>query len=91
MKYLKTFEAYNPFTDEQGEFDFTSDKNKSIEEIYKEYKKSGLYTFSLNDDRSFDLINLLKEKGEEYGETSQLGTDVTIYDPTTKTGKYLSR
>jgi hypothetical protein len=91
MKYLKTFEAYNPFTDEQGEFDFTSDKDKSIEDIYDDYKKDGIYTFSLNDDRSYELMKFLDDKGEEYGETSQLGTDITIYDPESPTGKRFNR
>jgi hypothetical protein len=91
MKYLKTFEAYNPYTEEQGEFDFTSDKDKSIDDIYKEYKENGIYVFKFNDDRSFQLIDLLKERGEEYGETSQLGTDVTIYDPESPTGKRFNR
>jgi hypothetical protein len=91
MKDLKTFEAYNPFTDEQGEFDFTSDKDKSIEDIYDDYKKDGIYTFSLNDDRSYELMKFLDDKGEEYGETSQLGTDITIYDPESPTGKRFNR
>lgn len=86
MKYIKTFETYNPFTDEQGEFDF-SDKKSSIEDIYNTFKKDGIYVFSLNDQRSFELIELLKDRGDEYGETSQVGTDITIYDPNSSVGK----
>lgn len=85
-------EAYNPHDEyEQGEFDFTSDRNLSVEDIYEIFKRDGIYVFRLNDDRSFQLIELLKEKGEEYGETSQLGTDITIYDPTSPTGKRFDR
>lgn len=87
MKHLKTFEAYNPHTEEQGEFDFTSDKDKTIEEIYDDYKRNGIYVFSLNDERQFKFTEFLDKLGEKYGDTSQIGTDVTIYDPNSPTGR----
>ena len=90
LKELKK-EAYNPLTDEQGEFDFTSGKKLSIEEIYNIFKKGGIYVFSLNDDRVFQFTDFLKEKGIEYGETSQVGTDITIFDPNTPSGKKFNR
>lgn len=90
FKELKK-EAYNPLTDEQGEFDFTSGKNSTIEDIYNTFKKDGIYVFSLNDQRLFKLIDLLKERGDEYGETSQVGTDITVYDPNTPVGRKFNR
>jgi hypothetical protein len=91
MHILSTLESYNPYTEEQGEFDFTTDKDKSIEEIYDDYKRNGIYVFSLNDERQFKFTEFLDKLGEKYGDTSQTGTDVTIYDPESPTGKRFNR
>jgi hypothetical protein len=91
MKYIKTFEAYNAYDEyEQGEFDFDK-KEINIGEIYKQYKNSGIYVFSLKDENQYEFEDYLKNKDEEYGTTSQIGTDVTFYDLNGKYMNYFNR
>lgn len=91
MKHIKTFEAYNPYDEyEQGEFDFDK-KETNIEEIYKQYKESGIYVFNINDETNFDFEEYLKSNDEDYGSTSQIGSDITFYDLNGKHAKYFNR
>jgi len=68
---------------ENGSEEMFKPKNQpSIEEVIATFKDQGIYVFKLNDDKAYELMHYLRENNIPYGETSQLGSDITVYDPT---------
>lgn len=59
---------------------YTPDK-APIEDVIKTFQEQGIYKFKLNDNRINQLIDYLKNNNINYAETSQLGSDITVFDP----------
>lgn len=77
-------EKIDPDYFQNGSEDIFSDEslnNTDVNAIYNIYKKEGFYKFKLSDPMVYDFEEFLKQKGEVYQDTSQLGTDITIFDP----------
>ena len=89
MKYIKDYQDF--LTEKQvidkdyfeggSETMFKEDELESIDDVIKKFLEGGIYVFKLDDDRLFQLTDYLKDNNVEYGETSQLGSDVTVYNP----------
>ena len=59
---------------------FTPDVS-SIEDIIKTFMDQGIYKFKLDDQKFFQLTDYLKANNIPFQETSQLGSDITVFNP----------
>ena len=62
---------------------FEPEPNKdTVDEIVEIFKKDGIYIFQrYTDERIYRVTDKLTEQNIPYGETSQLGMDLVLYDP----------
>lgn len=60
---------------------FYEPDESDINDVINTFFDQGIYKFKLDDDKAYELMNLLDAIGAEYGSTSQLGSDITVYDP----------
>lgn len=68
------------YFDGGSEYMFKEKDNLTVPEVFDVFQKEGFYKFDLNDQRIYGLTDMLDKLGIKYAETSQLGSDITVFD-----------